>query len=75
MKLTIENDKISKIINIEKDKTIGNLKTNIWLLTDIPFSYIELTYNGIHLDNENTLENYHILIDSKITMNINIKNH
>ena len=75
MNLTIERDKMSITINIEKDKTIGNLKTNIWLLTDIPFSYIELTYNGIHLDNENTLENYHILIDSKITMNINIKKH
>ena len=44
MKITIEHDSISIIINIEKDKTIGNLKTNIWLLTDIPFSYIELWY-------------------------------
>ena len=44
MKITIEHDNISIIINIEKDKTIGNLKTKIWLLTDIPFSYIELWY-------------------------------
>ena len=44
MKITIESDNISIIINIEKDKTIGNLKTKIWLLTDIPFSYIELWY-------------------------------
>ena len=44
MKLTIERDNMSITINIENDKTIGNLKTNIWLLTDIPFSYIERWY-------------------------------
>ena len=75
MKLTIEHDTMNITINIEKDKTIGNLKTNIWLLTDIPFSYIELWYHGIQLDNQNTLEDYHILMDSKITMNIKINKH
>jgi hypothetical protein len=75
MKITIESDNISIIINIEKDKTISNLKTKIWLLTDIPFSYIELWYNGIQLDNQNTLEDYHILMDSKIKMNIKINKH
>ena len=62
-------------IDIEEDKKIRDLKTKIWLLTDIPFTYQELWYNETLLVNDNTLEDYHILMDSKLTMVIKIKKH
>jgi hypothetical protein len=36
MKLTIEHYSINIKIDVNKYKTIGDLKTNIWLITDIP---------------------------------------
>jgi hypothetical protein len=75
MKITIERYNTNITIDIEKYKTIGDLKTKIWLQTDIPFTYQELWYNEIQLDNQNTLEDYHILTDSKITMIVKIKKH
>lgn len=62
-------------IDIEEDKKIRDLKTKIWLLTDIPFTYQELWYNETLLVNDNPLEDYHILMDSKLTMVIKIKKH
>lgn len=78
MKIIIQtnNKKIMNFsINIQQDKTIRDLKTNIWLLTNIPFNYQELWYNETQLLNDNKLEDYHILIDSKLTMDIKINSH
>jgi hypothetical protein len=78
MKIIIQtnNEKIMNFsIDIQQDRTIRDLKTKIWLLTNIPFSFQELWYNETQLLNDNTLEDYHILMDSKLTMVIKINSH
>jgi hypothetical protein len=47
MKIIIQtnNEKIMNFsIDIQPDITIRNLKTKIWLITNIPFNYQELWY-------------------------------
>jgi hypothetical protein len=78
MKIIIQtnNEKIMNFsIDIQPDITIRNLKTKIWLISNIPFNYQELWYNETRLLNDNTLEDYHILMDSKLTMVIKINSH
>jgi hypothetical protein len=78
MKIIIQTNNVNNMIfsiDIEEDKKIRDLKTKIWLLTDIPFTYQELWYNETLLVNDNPLEDYHILMDSKLTMVIKIKKH
>jgi len=78
MKINIQTNNVNNInfsIDIEQDRKIRDLKTKIWILTNIPFSFQELWYNETILVNDNTLEDYHILMDSKLTMVIKINSH
>lgn len=47
MKINIQTNNVNNInfsIDIEQDRKIRDLKTKIWILTNIPFSFQELWY-------------------------------